>query len=187
MLLQDIIRNWWTLALRGLIAIIFGIMALVWPSETLVVLVVLFGVYALVDGIFAIITGAQIGSGSFVLEGILGIIAGVLTFLWPGTTALALLWIIALWAIFTGIVEIVSAVQLRKIIKNEFLMILGGILSIAFGVLLFMQPEAGALSVVWIIGIYALVFGVLFISLGFRLRGIGHRMERSTQREVAMR
>ena len=171
-------RHWWVFALRGLFAVIFGVLALVWPGATLMALVLLFGAYALVDGVFAVVSGiASYGHNerwwAVLLEGVAGIIIGLLTFFWPGTTALVLLYFIAAWAFVTGIFEIVAAIQLRRLIPNEWMMILSGLLSIIFGLLLFVFPGAGALGLIWLIGVYAIAFGILLISLAFRLRGIG--------------
>jgi uncharacterized membrane protein HdeD (DUF308 family) len=113
------------------------------------------------------------------LEGLAGIIIGVLTLFWPGATALALLYFIAAWALVTGIFEIVAAIQLRRLITNEWLMILSGILSIVFAVLLVLFPGAGALSLMWLIGAYAILFGILLISFAFRLRGLWRQDEKT--------
>lgn len=176
-MLAMLARNWWVLALRGVFAIIFGILALVWPLTALITLVLLFGAYALVDGVFAVIAGiASIGRDqrwwAMLLEGLAGIIIGLLTFFWPGNTALILLYFIAAWALITGVLEIVAAIQLRRLITNEWMLILGGVLSIIFGVLLFAFPGSGALSLVWLIGIYAIIFGISMIALAFRLRSM---------------
>jgi uncharacterized membrane protein HdeD (DUF308 family) len=176
-------HNWWVLALRGIAAIIFGLLAFVWPGISLVALVFLFGAYALVDGAFAIVAGIRAPRDYkrwwvLLIEGILSVIAGVLAFAVPGITALFLLGLIAGWAILTGVIEIVAAIQMRKYITGEWLMILSGIASILFGGLLLWNPGVGALAVVWIIGAYAIVFGVLLLGLGFRLRGL----ERATHR-----
>jgi uncharacterized membrane protein HdeD (DUF308 family) len=176
MLSQTVTQNWWALALRGLVAVLFGIAALIWPALTLATLIILFAAYALVDGLFALIGGVQARSWFFVIEGIVSIIVGVLAFIWPGITALLLLAFIAAWAIITGIIEIVGAIQLRRIIANEWLLILGGVLSILFGIFLLARPGAGALAVIWAIGAYALVFGITLIALAFRLRGHGQRL-----------
>jgi uncharacterized membrane protein HdeD (DUF308 family) len=176
-MLPTLARYWWVLALRGVLAIIFGILAVLWPGLTLITLVLFFGAYAFVDGIFAVIAGITSRERdqrwwAAVLEGIAGIIFGVLTFVWPGMTALVLLYFIAAWALVTGILEIVAAVRLRQVIDNEWMMILGGIVSIILGGLLFLFPGAGALGLTWMIGIYAIVFGILFTVLAFRLRGM---------------
>ena len=176
-MLEVLARNWWAVALRGVFAVIFGIMAFIWPGLTLAALVLLFGAYALVDGILAMANAARAArSGErwwpFLLEGLAGVVIGVLTFLWPGITALVLLYLIAAWAILTGIAEIVAAVRLRRVLTGEWLLGLAGVVSIVFGVLLIVFPGAGALAVVWLIGAYALVFGIVLIVLGFRLRGV---------------
>ncbi len=168
-------RNWWLLALRGLAAVLFGVLAFVWPGATLISLVWLFGAFALVNGIlsFALAAKAPKGYprfGSLILGGLLGILAGLLAFVMPAITALGLLILIAVWAMLTGILEIVAAIKLRKEINNEWLLILVGILSLVFGVLLLLQPGAGALVLIWWIGAYALVFGILLFILAFRMR-----------------
>jgi uncharacterized membrane protein HdeD (DUF308 family) len=168
-------RNWWLLALRGLAGVLFGILAFIWPGVTLVALVFLFGAFALVNGILSLVLAWNAPRGfprfgSLILGGILGIAAGIITFILPGITALGLLIMIAAWAIATGILEIVAAIKLRKVIPNEWLWVLAGILSLIFGVLLLLQPAAGALVLVWWIGAYALVFGIVLMILAFRLR-----------------
>ena len=167
--------NWWLLALRGLVAVLFGVLAFVWPGATLITLVWLFGAFALVNGLLSLILAAKAPKGyprigSLILGGLLGILAGLLTFVMPGITALGLLMLIAAWAIVTGIMEVVAAIRLRKIIANEWLLFLAGIASVAFGVILFLQPAAGALALIWWIGAWALVFGILLIVLAFRMR-----------------
>jgi uncharacterized membrane protein HdeD (DUF308 family) len=168
-------RMWWALLLRGIAAVLFGLAALFWPNETLWVLIVFFGAYALVSGAFAIAAGIADSSRRWLLitEGVLGVVAGLIAFFWPGLTALVLLYVIAGWAIFTGILEIMTAISLRREIDNEWMMILGGALSVLFGVLLAVLPGVGLLSLTWLIGIYALIFGVAFIVLGFKVRGHG--------------
>jgi uncharacterized membrane protein HdeD (DUF308 family) len=179
----DLSRNWWVLALRGVLGILFGIGAFVWPGIALAALVLVFGAYAFVDGIFAVVAGIGMRRQIdrwwlIVLEGAAGIILGVLTFLSPGITALILLSFIALWAILTGVFEIATALQLRKLIENEWLLILSGVVSIIFGILLIVFPGSGMLSLVWLIGAYALFFGILTLVLSFRLRGMRDRMGR---------
>ena len=170
-----IVKNWWTFVLRGALAILFGILALVMPSATLVTLVVLFGIFTLTEGIFAVIAGIASHDvnqrwWAILLDGVVDILIGIAAFVWPQITALALLYLIAAWALVTGAFQIVAAIQLRKEILNEWALGLGGLASVLFGVLLILFPGAGALSVIWIIGIYALLFGVLLIILGFRLK-----------------
>jgi len=168
-------RNWWILALRGLAAVLFGILAFFWPGITLLSLIYLFGAYALVNGILAFVVASRSPKGyprfgSLIFEGILSIAAGVIAFFVPGITALALLVLIAAWAIITGIFEIVAAVRLRKVIANEWLLVLAGLASIGFGVLLLIWPGAGALAMTLWIGAFAFVFGILLIALAFRMR-----------------
>jgi uncharacterized membrane protein HdeD (DUF308 family) len=173
-MLPTMAGNWWALLLRGIAAVLFGLAALLWPGLTLFVLIVFFGAYALVDGIFAIVAGIRSSGGRrwvLLAEGGLGALAGLVAFFWPGMTALVLLYVIAAWAIFTGILRVVLAISLRREIENEWLMVLSGVLSVLFGLILAVLPGAGLLSFVWLIGIYALIFGVALIVLGFRMRG----------------
>ena len=171
-------KNWWLLLLRGIAAIIFGLLAFAWPGLTLVTLILLYGAYALVDGVLAIIaaiTGGVPGSRWWLaIVGLLGIAAGLVTFLTPGLTALVLLYFIAVWAIVTGVFEIIGAIKLRKEIDNEWLLILGGIISVLFGVGMMLAPGAGALALVWVIGAYSVVMGVIFVALAFRLKKHTH-------------
>jgi uncharacterized membrane protein HdeD (DUF308 family) len=172
-------QNWWAIALRGLVAILFGIAAFMSPGITLWALVALFGAYALVDGIFAVIEAfrrdvARERWWALLFEGIVGIAIGVLTFVWPGLTAMGLLYLIAFWAIVTGVLEVITAIRLRHEIRGEWMMVLIGILSVAFGFLLIAFPLTGALSVVLMIGAYALATGALMIALGFKLRSLKH-------------
>jgi uncharacterized membrane protein HdeD (DUF308 family) len=168
-------NNWWTLVLRGIAAIIFGILAYLWPGITFTVLVLFFGAYALWDGVFALI-GAFRTEGerrwSLVLEGVVGIAAGLVTFFWTGAASLALLLVIGAWAIVTGIFEIVSAIRLREEIEGEWLLLISGVLSVLFGFALAIWPAAGLVAVTWMIGAYAMVFGFLLTILGFRLRNV---------------
>jgi uncharacterized membrane protein HdeD (DUF308 family) len=184
-MLEKFTHNWWMFAVRGVAAVIFGILALIWPGQALQALVLLFGAYVFVDGIFAVIAGIA-ARGTFdrwwavLLEGVAGILIGVLTFFWPSITALVLLYFIAAWALITGIFEIVAAIQFRRVITGEWMLILGGLLSIIFGVLLFVFPGAGAVSLAWMIGIYAILFGISEIIFAFRLRGLRHELETPT-------
>lgn len=188
-MIADLSRNWWVLALRGVLGILFGIVAFVWPGATLAALILVFGAYVFVDGIFAVIAGIGMRRQMdrwwlIVLEGAAGIILGVLTFRSPDTTALVLLTFIAAWSIVTGIFEIATAVQLRKLIANEWILILSGVVSIIFGALLIALPGAGALSIVWLLGSYALLFGILTLLLSFRLRDMRERLGRQASGTV---
>jgi uncharacterized membrane protein HdeD (DUF308 family) len=171
-------QNWWALAIRGIVAILFGIAAFIWPGITLLALVALFGAYALVDGIFAVIESFRRDAGerwwALLIEGFVGIAIGVLTFFWPGLTAMGLLFLIAFWAIVTGVFEIITAVRLRHEIRGEWMMVAVGILSIVFGFLLVSRPLAGALSLVLVIGAFVFAMGVVMLGLAFKLRSMRH-------------
>ena len=175
-MLATLAEYWWTLVLRGVAAVIFGILAYVWPGITFTVLVLFFGAYALWDGVFALIAAFRTQAERrwpLVLEGLVGIAAGVLTFIWPGAATLALLIIIGAWALVTGIFEIVAAIRLREEIEGEWLLLVSGLLSVLFGIAIAIWPAAGLVAVTWLIGAYSIVFGILLIVLGFRLRNWG--------------
>jgi uncharacterized membrane protein HdeD (DUF308 family) len=183
-------RNWWVLALRGAAAILFGLLAFLWPDLTLAALVLLFGAYALWDGVFALFSGIrQRGKDQrwwvMVIQGLVGIGAGILTFLWPGMTALVLVYFIASWAVVTGVLAIVTAIQLRKEIRGEWLLALSGALSVIVGVAMIFLPGAGALALVWLIASYAIALGILMLVLAFRLRSL--RSQQSTAQRQAPR
>ena len=170
-------RHWWVVGLRGVLAIIFGILALVVPGITLIVLIAFFGAYVLIDGLVAIylaIRGRENNRnwGWLLAEGIAGVLIGIITFRWPGVTTFVLLAFIAAWAIITGVMEIFEAIELRRTINNEWLLILSGAASVIFGLLLLLFPSTGALALVWLIGIFALIFGILLLVLSWRLRGM---------------
>jgi uncharacterized membrane protein HdeD (DUF308 family) len=173
-MLTIITENWWLHTLRGLLAIAFGLVALIWPGLTLGVLVILFGVYVILEGVLAIAAALRRrGERSWwvlLLEGIAGIGAGLVAFIWPTLTAIVLLIFIAIWAIVTGVLEIAGAVQLRKEMAGEWLLGLAGVISILIGILLLTNPGAGAVALVWLIGIYAILFGSLLAYVGFRAR-----------------
>lgn len=176
-------RNWWLLLLRGIAAILFGVLTWFMPGLSLATLVLLFGAYALVDGIFGIwsaFAGRKQNENWWLLLlwALVGIAAGILTFMAPGVTALALLFYIAAWAIVTGVLQIVAAIRLRKEIRGEWLMILAGLASVAFGVLLMAQPGVGALAVIWLIATYGMVFGVLLVILAFKARSFARDLAR---------
>lgn len=174
-----LVRNWWALALRGVAAILLGLFAFLVPGVTLAALVLLFGAYALVDGIFAIIAGIRAAERHerwwpLALEGVVDIIVGIISFVVPLATALALLYLVAFWAIFTGVFRIAAAVRLRKEIRGEWFLILNGLLAVVFGVLVVAMPGAGLVTLVWLLGAYALVIGVFLVGLAFRLRSHRH-------------
>jgi len=174
-MLEHLGRNWGWIVLRGVAAVLFGVLAFVLPGITLAVLVIVWGAYALADGILSLIAAYRVRDQgkpfwSLVIVGLLGIAAGIVTFIWPGMTALLLLIFIAAWAIVMGIFQIIAAIRLRKEIQNEWLLGLSGVLSVLFGIIMFVQPGAGAIAVIWVIAAYAIVFGVLLIWLGLRLK-----------------
>ncbi len=180
-MLTNLARAWHWIVLRGVFAVLFGIFAFIWPGITLAALVLVWGVYAIADGVMALIAAFTMHEegkpmASLIVVGILGIAAGVVTFLWPGMTALVLLLFIASWAVLMGVFEIAAAIRLRKHIENEWLLALSGLVSILFGVLLFLQPGPGALAVIWLIGSFAIFFGILLLALGFRLKGLAGRL-----------
>jgi uncharacterized membrane protein HdeD (DUF308 family) len=180
-LIGAITRNWWLILLRGLAAIAFGIVCFVWPAISLLVLVFLWGAYAIIDGVGAMVSGARSNWWSMLLVGAVSVLAGLIAFFWPGITALAMLYLIAAWAVVRGVAEIASAIRLRHEIKNEWLLILGGAISILFGVLVALFPGAGVLSVLWIIGVFAIAFGIVAVALSLRLRSL--RREAHLQHE----
>ena len=172
-------RNWWSLVLRGIIAIVAGIVTIIWPGITVAGLIILFGAYSLLDGVMSVLGAVRAAEsherwGVLVLEGVVGIAAAVVTVLWPAITLLALVWIIAAWAVVTGVFEIVAAVRLRRYIQREWLLVLSGIVSVLFGVIVAALPLAGALVIALWIGAYMLIFGILLLTLGLRLRHWGN-------------
>jgi uncharacterized membrane protein HdeD (DUF308 family) len=176
LLVGAIARNWWLILVRGLAAIAFGILCFVWPAISLLVLVLLYGVYAIVDGVSAIVWGARSRWGLMIAVGVVSVLAGLIALFWPGLTALALVYLIAAWAIVRGASEIAAAIRLRREIHNEWMLVLGGVISIFFGLLLASYPAAGALSLVWLIGAFAVVFGIVAVVLALRLRSLPQRM-----------
>ncbi|MDB5761539.1 MAG: hypothetical protein JWQ21_534 [Herminiimonas sp.] len=168
-------RSWWVLALRGAISILFGVLALVWPGLTLLGLVALFAVYALLYGAVSVIGAVQNRKSNedwwlLLLLGLVGIVAGAIALVHPGLTALVLVLVMGANALVTGVLDIVAAIRLRKVIQNESLLILSGIVSIIFGIVVFLFPDAGALALVWLISFYAMLSGVLLLTLAFRVR-----------------
>ena len=184
-MVEALSRYWWAFVVRGIFAFLFGILAYAWPGITLATLVIFFGAYILIDGILLIIKAIANWSGRedrwlLLLEGLLGIGIGIIAFVAPGVTAIGLVLYIAAWSLATGVLEIAAAVRLRKEIKGEPWMIVSGIASILFAVLLMYFPGAGALGLLWLIAAYAIVFGVVLVILGFKLRG--HRTHLQAQK-----
>ncbi|MEI7598760.1 MAG: HdeD family acid-resistance protein [Aestuariivirga sp.] len=175
LLLHGLAKHWWVLALRGVAAIVFGVLAFAWPGITILSLVMLYGAYAFVDGVFSIF--AAIGGGTpaprwwLAVVGILGILAGLIAFANPVLVGLYLLWFIGAWAIVSGVMEIIGAIRLRKEIDNEWWLILHGLISVLFGIFLFAEPLTSALALIWVIGAYAVAAGVIMIMLAFKLKG----------------
>jgi len=174
-LLHELSKHWWLLLLRGIAAIVFGVLAFIWPGLTLLTLVILYGVFAIFDGVLALAaafgrTGPDVPKWWLVLTAILGIGAGLITLFWPGITALVLIIFIGAWAIVRGIMEIIAAIQLRREIQGEWLLILAGALSVLFGLGVLIYPGAGAVALAWLIGIYAIAIGVVMVMLAIRLR-----------------
>jgi uncharacterized membrane protein HdeD (DUF308 family) len=181
MLANILSRYWWMMLLRGVIWVLFGLVAFVQPGISLVTLALMFGAFAFVDGVAAIVTGfagrhEHEQWWTLLLLGLCGIGIGVLTFLSPGLTALALLFYIAAWAMVTGVLEIITAIRLRKEITGELWLALSGILSLAFGLLVVARPGAGALALLWLIAFYAIAFGVTLIMLSFKVRGFARHV-----------
>jgi uncharacterized membrane protein HdeD (DUF308 family) len=179
-------KHWWVFLLRGVLAILFGIICFAMPGMALTVLVALFAAFVLVDGVFTIVAAIKHRAEvkhwwAYLLEGLLGVGIGVATWFWPGITAMALLYLIAFWAIVTGIFEIVAAWKLREEIKGEWALGLAGVLSVVFGVLLIARPGAGALAVIWLIGVYAILFGILLIIVGFKVKGVRGKLEHTAE------
>jgi len=170
-------QNWWAIALRGLVAALFGIATFIWPGITLWVLAPLFGAYAMINGILAVIEAFSRDVSrerwwALLFEGAVSIVVGVMTFAWPGLTAMGLLFLIAFWAIMTGVFEIITAIRLRHEISGEWMLALIAILSMAFGLLLLAFPVTGALSVILLIRAFVFAIGALMIALAFKLRSL---------------
>jgi uncharacterized membrane protein HdeD (DUF308 family) len=173
--MMNLTKNWWLIVLRGVLAILFGLAAFMMPSLAWLALIVLFGTYAILDGVFAMMSGLISSKYSprwwvFFLEGLVSLAAGVIAVLRPDLATAVFIGIIAAWAILTGILEIVAAIRLRREIRNEWMLAFGGFVSLAFGILVFFQPETAGLVITLMIGAYALIFGVLLVVLGLRLK-----------------
>ncbi len=168
-------RHWWALVIRGLVGVAVGVLTFIWPTITFIALVFLFAGYALVDGVLNLVAAVRAAQAHehwmvLTIEGVVGIGAAIVTVLWPGITALALVLVIGAWAIVTGALEVSAAVKLRRYIDGEWLLALSGILSMIFGILIMIAPLAGALVIALWVGAYAFVSGAILIALGFRLR-----------------
>jgi uncharacterized membrane protein HdeD (DUF308 family) len=169
--------NWWALALRGVVAIGFGVLAFLLPGATIGALILLFAAYAIVDGASHVVTGFRGRSGDgpdflMILGGVVGIVAGIFAVALPGLTALALLALIGAWAIVTGAAEILMAYRLRKEIRGEWLLAFDGAISVLFGIYVWLFPGAGALALVWLIAVFAIISGITLLALAFRMRSL---------------
>ena len=190
MLSKLMLSYWWVLLLRGVLAILFGIAAYAWPGMTLVTLLTLFGAFALVDGIFNVFhafSGRKEDEHWWVLllEGLLGIAIGVITFQAPEVTATVLILYIGFWAMATGVLRIILAVRLRKEIEGEWWMALAGLAGIVFGVFMVARPGAGALAVLWLVAIWAIVGGVCLVIFSFKVKALGGKLDEVKQRLTA--
>jgi uncharacterized membrane protein HdeD (DUF308 family) len=167
-------RNWWLVALRGALAVVFGVLTLVWPDVTLLALILLWGVYALVDGVSSIVLGAAVPGHRWanVLIGVVGVLAGLVAILLPGETAVVLLVIIAVWAVVAGVIQVAAALALRRQLKHAWFLVVTGALTLVLGVVLLLNPGAGALALVTTIAVFALIWGISLILLALRLRGL---------------
>jgi uncharacterized membrane protein HdeD (DUF308 family) len=179
--MQQMMSNLRTMFLfRGLAAIVFGVLTLVWPKISLLALVLMFGIFAIITGITAIVASLRNREephwGLLLFEGILGVLAGTVALVWPGITALAFLFLIAGWAIMTGILEVVAPLSFPMSGGRGLLSVLSGIVSIAFGVLIAAQPASGLLAVVWLIGVYAIIIGIMQVAVYFEARSVAHSL-----------
>jgi uncharacterized membrane protein HdeD (DUF308 family) len=184
-MLSVLARNWWLVEIRGVAAIAFGVLAFLWPGLTLLVLITLFAAYMLIDGVALLVslrraepatTGHRL---TVAVMGVLGVGVGIATIVVPGITALALLYLVAFWAITLGLTQVIAAIRLRREISGELWFVIGGLLTVAFGVLILAFPGTGLLSLIWLVGIWAIVFGLTNLRLAWRLRGLHHEIVRS--------
>jgi uncharacterized membrane protein HdeD (DUF308 family) len=177
-MIRTYVGDWRLVAVRGLIALVFGVVALVWPELTLWALVVLWGAYVLADGVIALVAAfagaAPQGRGWLVFHGLVGIAVGIVTLVWPAITGLALLWMVAAWALLIGVMALVNAVRMRREIEHEWALGAAGLLAIALAAVLIFRPGAGALAVTWAIGWFAVVMGVLLLVLAWEVRREAH-------------
>jgi uncharacterized membrane protein HdeD (DUF308 family) len=190
---MNLVGHYWRLLmLRGFVAIVFGILAIAWPGLTVTALVLLFGVYALIDGgssIAAAVTkapGTEARRGWLALMGVLSIAAAIVTFVWPGITALALLYVIAAWALILGVLEVIAAVRYRDEMTREWLLALTGVLSVGVGIGMYIWPGAGALAITWVIGWFAILGGTFLFAEGFRVRRVDKELEELIDRPTPM-
>jgi uncharacterized membrane protein HdeD (DUF308 family) len=184
-LLSGVMRNWWLFVIRGIAAIVFGILAVVLPDITIRALVILFGAFALVDGVGSLVSASRHRGDarhrmSNVSEGVAGVVIGIISLVFPGITALAVIILIGIWAILTGAAEVAAAIRLRQLIDNEWWLVASGVISILAGIIILARPGAGAFAIAIVIGVYAILFGIVLVALGLRLR----RMWQARQGQV---
>lgn len=171
---MTLVGNWWALALRGVAAILFALIAFFWPGITALALVLLFGAYALMDGVFALVAASRAArvhgrSGGLLIEGVLDLVIAAICFIWPGSALVAIVYLIAIWAIVSGVALIAAGIALVRL-AGEVLLVVGGLLSILLGIILLLQPGAGVVALSWWLGAYALLFGIAMLSAAFRIR-----------------
>ena len=179
-MLDVLARNWWAFALRGVVAILLGIFAFVDPGATLVVVIIVFGAYALVDGVFSIVAAIRAARaherwGQLLLVGICGIVVAAIVWFYPGLAALSLLYVIAAWALITGVFEIMGAFKMRELSSGWWWWLIAGAASVLFGILLAWRPGAGILTLLWLLGAYAIAFGIFMLGFAWRLYALSSR------------
>lgn len=173
--MEQLSSVWWLVLIRGIFGIIFGLIALIWTENALLALIFVFGAFALVEGAFALyrgFSGDTYNRGWLIFIGIVGVIAGIVAFIRPGLAGLTLLYIVAFWAIFTGVTGIVAGIRMRKVITNEWMFIVSGALTLLFGILLVIWPLSGALSLVWLLGLFSLIYGIALVVLSFKVKNL---------------
>ena len=192
-MLDVIASGWWMLLIRGLAAIVFGVLTFFWPGITLLILIILFAAHAVVDGAMAIGMGLQLRKEpvstpwlAIILAGVISIAAGIMAFAWPALTAAVLLFLIAGWAIARGVIEVVAAIHFRKVIDNEWFLAAAGVLSVLFGVSLIAWPGAGLLGLMWLVGSFSIAIGTLMCLLAFRLRGLERNIKTGLQQPAVI-
>ncbi len=192
---KTVSRIWWSLTLRGILAIFFGVVAFFFTGQTLLAMVLVFGVFAVLSGVTAIIIAVRAGEahqrwGWLAVSGAISIVAGVISIVWPGLTALTVVYLVAIWAILSGVAEIAFAFQWPDTLAHAWLIGISGAVSVVFGVLLAIWPRVGALTLTWLVGVYAIIYGGLLLYYAYRLRVLRHTTQAPTaieQRWTAQR
>ncbi len=183
-MISKLFQTWWLFALRGVVAVVFGILALIWPAKAWIVLVVLFGIFVLLDGILTTMVGIDFYRyfdrwWAVLLQGVAGIVIGIMTLIWLRPASHVLFYWMAAWAVITGIFEIVSAARFRLFTSGEWALMLAGVLSILFGVLLIVYPGPGLIALVWVIGIFAIAYGIMELIFSSRLHKLGNAIKQT--------